>query len=143
METDNLYLILHKVRGALAFDIAERMCLDGNCSNPNCGLRREDSGCLAHNEGWWQIPTSGHSAYPLAYWKLSELADVSVGPEQPRPYDAVVYDAVTQDDLDRVQDHYAIIDPQKPVRQGLQMAAQGQLQLVGLAQDSKPFQRRA
>jgi len=42
------YLILHKVRGEPAFDIAERMEVEG------------------YEEPWWIIPTSGHRAYP--YW---------------------------------------------------------------------------
>lgn len=37
------HLILHKVRGEPAFDIAEQL-----------------------ENGWWIIPTSGHRAYP--YW---------------------------------------------------------------------------
>lgn len=48
------YLILHKVRGEPAFDIAEPMEVDG--------------------ETWWIIPTSGHRAYP--YWNI-ELGDPS------------------------------------------------------------------
>lgn len=51
------YLILHRVRGEPAFDIAERWSFDG--------------------EEGWIIPTSGHRAYPYKHWLLTDLADVS------------------------------------------------------------------
>lgn len=54
-----LYLIAHKVRGELAFDIAEQMEVG--------------------TEIWWIIPTSGHRAYP--FWDChleSLLADAGV-----------------------------------------------------------------
>lgn len=44
------YLILHKVRGEPAFDIAERWTFDG--------------------EEGWIIPTSGHRAYPVTAHRL-------------------------------------------------------------------------
>jgi hypothetical protein len=44
--TDDLYLIAHKVRGELAFDVAIKLQ-------------------IGEEEGWI-IPTSGHRAYP--YW---------------------------------------------------------------------------
>lgn len=47
------YLILHKVRGEPAFDIAEPMEVDG--------------------ERWWIIPTSGHRAYPYWHCKMTDL----------------------------------------------------------------------
>lgn len=52
-----LYLILHKVRGEPAFDIAEKMEVEG--------------------EEWWIIPTSGHRAYPVRDWSLYDLVDAS------------------------------------------------------------------
>lgn len=51
------FLILHKVRGEPAFDIAIQMEVE--------------------DEVLWIIPTSGHRAYPARTWELSELADVS------------------------------------------------------------------
>ncbi len=48
-----LYLILHKVRGQPAFDIAYLIADD-----------------------LWIIPTSGHRAHPKRYWKLDDLACV-------------------------------------------------------------------
>lgn len=45
------HLILHKVRGEPAFDIAEQM-----------------------EDGAWIIPTSGHRAYPLRNWLLTDLS---------------------------------------------------------------------
>lgn len=48
------YLILHKVRGEPAFDIAERV--------------GEDS-----DGEIWIIPTSGHRAYPYEAMKLGEM----------------------------------------------------------------------
>ena len=41
-----LYLIAHKVRGEAAFDVAIKM------------------------GDWWIIPTSGHRAYPWAYFDI-------------------------------------------------------------------------
>lgn len=48
------YLILHKVRGEPAFDVAEKIMIG--------------------DEEGWIIPTSGHRAYP--YWNI-ELGDPS------------------------------------------------------------------
>src|SRR5262249_9298893 len=53
---DALYLISHRVRGELAYDIALRIFLSG-------GQER------------WLIPTSGHRAYPLAYKALAPMVD--------------------------------------------------------------------
>ncbi len=44
------YLILHKVRGEPAFDVA---------------IRCEDMGTPSDPGPWWIIPTSGHRAFPL------------------------------------------------------------------------------
>ena len=52
-----LYLILHKVRGEPAFDIAECIGEDGDGEI-------------------WIIPTSGHRCYPLHSWSLPEEAIV-------------------------------------------------------------------
>jgi hypothetical protein len=50
---DELYLILHKVRGQAAIDVATRVHLSGG-------------DCI-----WW-IPTSGHRAYPYKWQPLPE-----------------------------------------------------------------------
>jgi hypothetical protein len=50
-----LYLISHRVRGELAYDVALRVLLSGG-------------------EERWLIPTSGHRAYPLAYKALAPIA---------------------------------------------------------------------
>lgn len=55
---ENLYLILHKVRGQPAFDIAERCDELGTPVDPG---------------PWWIIPTSGHRAYPYQSWPLTNL----------------------------------------------------------------------
>ena len=51
-----LYLIKHRVRDKVAFDVAQRLALSGG---------RE----------LWLIPTSGHRAYPFAYTPLSPLVE--------------------------------------------------------------------
>lgn len=51
------FLILHKVRGEPAFDIAIQMDVE--------------------DKKWWIIPTSGHRAYPYRQWELAALADAS------------------------------------------------------------------
>jgi hypothetical protein len=58
-----LYLILHKVRGEPAFDIAQRMGVDGD------------------DEPWWIIPTSGHRAYPYQTWEFNSLRSQEDGGE--------------------------------------------------------------
>lgn len=47
------YLIAHKVRGELAFDVAEQMQVG--------------------DETWWIIPTSGHRAYPFWHTVLQHI----------------------------------------------------------------------
>jgi hypothetical protein len=49
----DIYLILHKVRGKPAFDIAEKIM-------------------IGEEEGWI-IPTSGHRAFPMTCWPLNQL----------------------------------------------------------------------
>ena len=56
----DLYLILHRVRGAPALDIASRCDEMGTPDDPG---------------PWWIIPTSGHRAYPLRQVELYELAE--------------------------------------------------------------------
>ena len=58
------YLILHKVRGEPAFDIAHRIDIDG--------------------ESAWIVSTSGHRAYPYATWAVAELY-LCNGPHSDQP----------------------------------------------------------
>jgi hypothetical protein len=51
------YLILHKVRGEPAFDIADKLQIG--------------------DEEGWIIPTSGHRAYPYLHWDMNDLFDGS------------------------------------------------------------------
>ena len=50
---NDLYLILHKVRGEPAFDVAQKIMIGG--------------------EEGWIVPTSGHRAYPIATRELARL----------------------------------------------------------------------
>jgi hypothetical protein len=79
----SLYLIIHKVRGEPALDIAEKMEIG--------------------DEQGWIIPTSGHRAYPCHYWALDDLYDGS-DMDMPMPTD-VLDDVILPDDL---PDHYAV-----------------------------------
>jgi hypothetical protein len=72
------YLILHKVRGEPAFDVAVRIKIG--------------------DEDGWIIPTSGHRAYPARVWALEDLADVS-----DYPHNRLAYCKASLDDL---PDHY-------------------------------------
>lgn len=59
------FLILHKVRGQPAFDIAERIeCPECHKLGPEFCDGCEGAGF------WWIIPTSGHRAYPFAANRL-------------------------------------------------------------------------
>lgn len=72
------YLILHKVRGEPAFDIAIQMPME--------------------DEVWWIIPTSGHRAYP--YWHGDILSLNYNDPDYK--------EAIRQGPPDDWPDHYAI-----------------------------------
>ena len=52
---DALYLIVHKVRGQVAIDVAQRVVIG--------------------EEDVWLIPTSGHRAYPFSYQPLGDSAE--------------------------------------------------------------------
>lgn len=83
---NDLYLILHKVRGEPAFDIAQRLRIG--------------------NEDGWIIPTSGHRAHPFMQWLLTELVpDPSGG-----YYTDVVMRAKKLEMPANLPDHYAIND---------------------------------
>ena len=53
MDTDALYVIAHKVRNEVAFDVALRFKIG--------------------NEDVWMIPTSGHRAYPFQWKALAPM----------------------------------------------------------------------
>jgi hypothetical protein len=55
---NKLYLILHKVRGEPAFDVAEKIMIG--------------------NEEAWVIPTSGHRAHPKVWIKLDDIPDAVI-----------------------------------------------------------------
>lgn len=66
--SEELYLILHKVRGEPAFDVAQQLVFG--------------------NELMWIIPTSGHRAYPYVYMRLDQchyLSSVSSIPDNAPP----------------------------------------------------------
>jgi hypothetical protein len=53
---EDLYLILHKVRGEAVFDVAEKVSLDG--------------------KEWFVLSTVGARAYPLQTWRLHSLISI-------------------------------------------------------------------
>jgi len=63
----NLFLIAHRVRCELAFDVAE-LVGQGTPSDPG---------------PWWIIPTSGHRAYPFAWASLDTLYTLEAGSLEP------------------------------------------------------------
>lgn len=78
-----LYLIAHKVRGELAFDIAIQLEIGDGVG--------------------WLIPTSGHRAYPVMQWLLEDLFDGSDYPHnRPAEYEP-------QADFDVIPDHYETV----------------------------------
>lgn len=79
------YLILHKVRGEPAFDVAEKLQIG--------------------DEEGWIIPTSGHRAYPFMTWSIEDLADISdvnMNGQHPTPWSM---DHLVPDDW---PDHYTV-----------------------------------
>lgn len=98
------YLIAHKVRGAPAFDIAERVICSvcqGTCLK-QVGIE-EGFECNNCDVGYiWIIPTSGHRAYPYRHWHMDDLYD---GSDMDMPQPQYVLDNV--DPPDSLPDHYA------------------------------------
>lgn len=88
--TETLYLILHKVRGEPAFDIATQLEVGAEE-----GLSWEKI---------WIIPTSGHRAYP---WYAVALKDLHLGTSNIAVTSVQVQDL----DMSRYQDHYAASEP--------------------------------
>lgn len=98
------FLILHKVRGEPAFDIAERWSFDG--------------------EEGWIIPTSGHRAYPLRNWLLTELGQFDL-------YSGQV--SIGSQDLNTWPDHYTANDhPLREATYNVKARAAGLLAKLGL-----------
>lgn len=92
------FLILHKVRGEPAFDIAEQM----TC--PECRGEHVAFQCYECSEGfWWIIPTSGHRAHPIWYQQLGDFVDYN-------QHLGVIYfgecDRSNVSSLDSIPDHY-------------------------------------
>ena len=82
------HLILHKVRGEPAFDVASKLRCP-ICEGARQGLdygQDYAGNCNSCDDGyWWIIPTSGHRAYPYWYAPLTEfqthlLADATLIP---------------------------------------------------------------
>lgn len=99
------YLILHKVRGKPAFDVAIKV---------QVGAEDEtQSGWIGE---WWIIPTSGHRAYPSWSKPLSELGIVTL-PDTNMAW-GYNFDTGTVQGLIPFPyaepDHYAINDAPKP-----------------------------
>jgi hypothetical protein len=84
--TSEPYLILHKVRGAPAFDIAIQMFVE----------------CESDPGPWWIIPTSGHRAYPAMEWPLRDLL------WSPTTYDPPISVLAVAEScgIDYLRDHY-------------------------------------
>lgn len=114
----DLFLIAHKVCNEPAFDIAHRLP-------------------IGEEEGWI-VTTSGHRAYPYAYWKLEDLADVSDYPHQ-RPLEAgnAVFDSGNAFDL---PDHYQTV-----AEKGRGSGTNGRdlLERIGLVSAREPMTRRS
>lgn len=103
--TENLYLILHKVRGEPAFDIAQRICSGPAPCQPNCGHWNGEV-CKADEENLWIIPTSGHRAYPYASASLEDLCFIYEGGTI-----SAFKDMLATPAPESVRDHYAASEP--------------------------------
>ncbi len=100
----DIYLILHKVRGEPAFDIAEPL----RC--PKCqGDPQVYSRCDCDAGRWWIISTSGHRAFPYRKWDLEDLYD---GSDMDMPKPLHVFDRV--DPPEALPDHYPVNQPSAP-----------------------------
>jgi hypothetical protein len=118
------FLILHKVRGAPAFDIAER---------------NDDMGTPSDPGPWWIIPTSGHRAYPYSIWLLNQLVDFSKSSTS-RPTDLPILLKTDAPMWEAHPDHYQV----SMARSRLATAAGDLLSILGLgrAKPQEPVKRR-
>lgn len=92
-----LFLIVHKVRGEAAFDVAEQM----PC--PECFPDGPEPTC-SECDGlgyWWIVGTSGHRAYPCSCIQLSELRH---DPDVARVLGSVLDDPLPV--MEGLPDHY-------------------------------------
>jgi hypothetical protein len=89
---DELYLILHKVRGQAAIDVATRIHLSGG-------------DCI-----WW-IPTSGHRAWPLRWQPLTASLSADSLSADSLSADSLSAVQIEGDDWERLPDHYAHNEP--------------------------------
>jgi hypothetical protein len=128
------FLILHKVRGQPAFDIAIRMkcplCADGvrDCDEVMC-----DCGECQGSGYWWIIPTSGHRAYPSDYIQLDRL-QTNIGEIAVDHMDA---------QLDDLPDHYQNSIDRKALSDSSPIKSpELQLVLRGLIKPAAPLARR-
>lgn len=112
----DLYLILHKVRGEPAFDIAQRVQIG--------------------DEEGWIIPTSGHRAYPFLTWELGKLED-ELSPLQ-KLIDLFHEKLQTKQWLG-LPDHFTANTPRDPTP--LTARVTGLLSVLGLG--PKPIKRRS
>ena len=84
--SDGLYLILHKVRGEPALDVATCIGTDSD-------------GDI------WIIPTSGHRAYPVSSMDVQDLNKL---PEWEGAVELWLSSAATAPEWDTLRDHYSI-----------------------------------
>lgn len=94
------HLILHRVRGEPAYDIAIKL--------------------VVLDEEWWIIPTSGHRAYPHSTIPLSTLR-IAIGPSEFGPAEYLSIDFATVLPADW-PDHYTV-NPAKGSGEKLNIAA--------------------
>ncbi len=101
--SDELYLVAHKVRGAPAFDIAQHL----TC--PHC--QATDDGCLACDGAghWWIIPTSGHRAFPIMNWLVSDLCHFIHGCEWQPNVQTELGPIEASPEWAKLRDHYTTI----------------------------------
>jgi hypothetical protein len=115
------FLILHKVRGEPAFDIAEMLEMD--------------------DDVWWIIPTSGHRAYVAHGWRLDSLTQPNVLGNLNLEYIANPQLVLNDEQWASLPDHYAASEK----RSMLTTAASDILSLMGIrkAPPQEPVKRRS
>ncbi len=110
------FLILHKVRGRPAFDIAIRVTIG--------------------EEEAWIIPTSGHRAYPYQAWSIDDLCIEGMYDNGGNHYiNNELHD--NREGWPSLADHYQVNDRKAP---SLFPSASALLAALGLG--SKPIKRR-
>jgi hypothetical protein len=117
------YLIIHKVRGQPAFDIA---------------CRCDDMGTPSDPGPWWIIPTSGHRAYPFKHWALEDLRDISDYPHA-NPSSVKIQDDIL---AEWWPDHYQVTEPNATPVGDLLATGRALLETIGLLKPKAPIRRR-